>query len=180
MTFGYQYGIYLFSQSAPYTLGGVFLNWNSNYPNVCITGSYTNKQFGFPNNWRAGDGTAQIGPLSTVGTYTEVSLVNNNDWNGSSFSLSLTSPRISGLQTFTNPYQSVVSKPFYLFAGNQNGVAKEFTKMRLYYIKFLRYNEVIMDLIPVRVGQVGYLYDRISGNLLGNAGSGDFILGPDI
>lgn len=36
------------------------------------------------------------------------------------------------------------------------------------------------DLIPVRVGQVGYLYDKVSGQLFGNAGTGQFILGPDI
>ena len=37
-----------------------------------------------------------------------------------------------------------------------------------------------MDLIPVRVGTVGYMYDRVSGQLLGNDGTGDFIVGPDI
>ena len=36
-----------------------------------------------------------------------------------------------------------------------------------------------LDLIPVRVGQTGYLYDKNSGTLFGNAGSGTFILGPD-
>ena len=36
-----------------------------------------------------------------------------------------------------------------------------------------------MELIPVRVGQVGYLYDKISGQLFGNQGTGDFVLGPD-
>ena len=38
---------------------------------------------------------------------------------------------------------------------------------------------VITDYVPVRVGQVGYLFDRVSGTLLGNAGTGDFVLGPD-
>lgn len=36
-----------------------------------------------------------------------------------------------------------------------------------------------VDLIPVRVGQVGYMYDRVSGELFGNAGTGAFILGND-
>ena len=39
------------------------------------------------------------------------------------------------------------------------------------------------DFVPVRVGSganaVGYLYDRVSGELFGNAGSGAFIVGPD-
>ena len=36
-----------------------------------------------------------------------------------------------------------------------------------------------LDLIPVRVGQVGYMYDKISGQLFGNSGTGSFILGSD-
>ena len=37
----------------------------------------------------------------------------------------------------------------------------------------------IRDFIPVRVGSTGYLYDKVSGQLFGNAGTGDFVLGPD-
>lgn len=37
-----------------------------------------------------------------------------------------------------------------------------------------------LELIPVRVGQVGYMYDTVSGELFGNAGTGDFVLGPDV
>lgn len=40
-------------------------------------------------------------------------------------------------------------------------------------------NVLVSDLIPVRVGNVGYMYDRVSGQLFGNAGTGNFILGPD-
>lgn len=39
---------------------------------------------------------------------------------------------------------------------------------------------VDLDLIAVRIGQDGYLYDRNSGTLFGNAGGGSFILGNDI
>ena len=38
----------------------------------------------------------------------------------------------------------------------------------------------ICDLIPVRVGKVGYMYDKVSGQLFGNAGTGAFVLGPDV
>ena len=37
----------------------------------------------------------------------------------------------------------------------------------------------IFDFIPVRVGDIGYLYDRMSGQLFGNQGTGAFIIGPD-
>lgn len=40
-------------------------------------------------------------------------------------------------------------------------------------------NDVI-DLIPVRVGTTGYMYDKVSGKLFGNSGTGNFILGNDI
>ena len=40
-------------------------------------------------------------------------------------------------------------------------------------------SEQNVDLIPVRVGNVGYMYDKVSGKLFGNAGTGNFILGPD-
>jgi hypothetical protein len=36
-----------------------------------------------------------------------------------------------------------------------------------------------MDLIPVRIGNVGYMYDKVSGQLFENQGTGNFILGPD-
>lgn len=39
---------------------------------------------------------------------------------------------------------------------------------------------LVRDFIPVRKGTVGYLYDRVSGKLFGNAGTGDFVLGPDV
>ena len=47
---------------------------------------------------------------------------------------------------------------------------------------FRLYNSgvLIRDFIPVRKGTVGYMYDRVSGQLFGNAGTGSFILGPDI
>jgi hypothetical protein len=37
----------------------------------------------------------------------------------------------------------------------------------------------VADFIPVRIGQTGYMYDKVSGQLFGNAGTGAFILGPD-
>ena len=48
-----------------------------------------------------------------------------------------------------------------------------------YYIKIYSNNDLIMDLIPVRKKQIGYLYDKISEQLFENLGTGEFILGPD-
>lgn len=41
-------------------------------------------------------------------------------------------------------------------------------------------DEVVLDMIPVRIEQVGYMFDRVSGELFGNSGTGDFVLGNDI
>lgn len=49
-----------------------------------------------------------------------------------------------------------------------------------YYLKITKNDEPVIDLIPVRVGDVGYMYDRVSGQLFGNAGTGAFVLGADI
>lgn len=38
---------------------------------------------------------------------------------------------------------------------------------------------VVVDMIPVRKDGVGYMYDRVSGELFGNLGTGSFIVGPD-
>ncbi len=40
-------------------------------------------------------------------------------------------------------------------------------------------NNLVRGLVPVRKNGVGYLFDRVSGQLFGNAGTGDFVLCPD-
>ena len=50
-----------------------------------------------------------------------------------------------------------------------------FSAIRTNNLKF----GTLFDFIPVRKGTVGYLYDRVSGQLFGNQGTGEFIIGPD-
>lgn len=51
---------------------------------------------------------------------------------------------------------------------------------KVYGFRGIRNGTTVMDLIPVRVGSVGYLYDKVSGQLFGNAGTGEFVIGPDV
>lgn len=51
---------------------------------------------------------------------------------------------------------------------------------RIHHLSIGLYNEKILNLIPVRKGNVGYMYDKVSGQLFGNSGTGEFILGPDV
>ena len=58
-----------------------------------------------------------------------------------------------------------------------NGIA---TFGRCYSFRIDKAGVTELDLIPVRVGDEGFMYDKVSGRLLGNSGSGRFILGPDL
>ena len=71
--------------------------------------------------------------------------------------------------------------PVWLFSINKYPYAKYSGK--IYGAKITRGGVDAWDGIPVRVGSgssaVGYMYDRVSGTLFGNAGTGAFVIGPD-
>lgn len=54
-------------------------------------------------------------------------------------------------------------------------------KGRCHYIKVRSGNLVVRDFRPIAIGTTGYMLDLVSGEHLpyGNAGTGDFIVGPD-
>lgn len=72
----------------------------------------------------------------------------------------------------------------YIFALNENGAVSQLAQyIRLYSLKYGGTNEA-HDLIPVRFTNEqsvseGAMYDRVSGELFRNAGSGAFLYGPD-
>ena len=72
---------------------------------------------------------------------------------------------------------------FLLFGINTAGTKAAGAQMRIYAATFSVGGVIVRSLVPVRVGSganaIGYLYDRVSGELFGNAGTGVFVLGPD-
>lgn len=48
-----------------------------------------------------------------------------------------------------------------------------------YYAKLTIDNNILFEMIPVRVGQNGYMYDKISKRLFGSKTNNNFVLGPD-
>jgi hypothetical protein len=68
----------------------------------------------------------------------------------------------------------------YLFARNNNGTAANMHVFKMYSANIYSYsqNKKLLNLIPVRIGTEGYLYDKISGTLFGTP-TGSFILGAD-
>ena len=68
----------------------------------------------------------------------------------------------------------------YLFALNQNGSIKYKGSCKISRAKIWNGDTLVRNFIPVRVGQIGYMYDKVSGKLFGNKGTGNFILGQDV
>lgn len=80
-------------------------------------------------------------------------------------------PAYSAYQSFTGSN---------IMIGYRGGSASGFR--RAYWIKIYdcETGALVRDLIPVRVGQNGCMYDRVSETLFENAGSGSFTYGPDV
>lgn len=85
--------------------------------------------------------------------------------------------------TFTPVSGSVTAHANYGIFGRLSGNVA--TQIRtgnndIAFVQLSKNGILLRDFIPVRVGQVGYMYDRVSGQLFGNAGTGAFIVGPDV
>lgn len=70
-----------------------------------------------------------------------------------------------------------------LFACRYRDTVISPVSIRLYACEIHIGGVLVRDFIPVRVGSgssaVGYMYDRVSGALFRNAGTGAFVIGPD-
>ena len=65
--------------------------------------------------------------------------------------------------------------PIQLFPKGQ----KDLARTRIMKFEAIRNGEKVADIIAVRKDGVGYMYDRVSGQLFRNAGTGAFVIGPD-
>ena len=87
--------------------------------------------------------------------------------------------KINGSTVSTTTYGSnFYSGNCYLFTINNNGTAYSGTygtnRIRRFSI------QGACDMIPVRIGNIGYMFDKVTGKMFGNSGTGNFVLGPDI
>ena len=101
--------------------------------------------------------------ISFVGTHT-VTMTNN----------SITVDGVSSSRTGDS--KTGVGKLLLFKAGTYGMTA---SGVRILHCQIHQNGVLVRDYIPVRKKTVGYLYDRVSGALYGNAGTGDFVLGPD-
>lgn len=150
---------------------GAQSGWSSNTARIVVIESgASNAWWRYGNNGVSVTGQGNlIGNLELVANQREATFKNLDNQT----SYTATAPAVSN---FTTPGN------FYLFTYNNNG-SPDFgggvsAGIRLKYAQITD-NGVDLDLIPVRVGSVGYMYDKNSGTFYGNAGTGAFILGPD-
>ena len=146
---------------------GSFVASGSGYFGVYNYGAYNYKMWGgatkMPTQIHVGEVLTTSLNFMESGTYEDV-------LNGAT----INSGSLSGSPTF-NPGS------MWAFAINKgNYLTYEIARLRIYGLKITKGSTLVRDYIPVRVGTVGYLYDRVSGQLFGNAGTGDFVLGPDV
>lgn len=72
-----------------------------------------------------------------------------------------------------------INYPVIMFGYNSGGSRELEAVQGILYCKIWQDDVLVRDYIAVRKDGVGYMYDRVSGQLFGNAGTGAFIVGPD-
>ena len=89
---------------------------------------------------------------------------------------------IDGTRTDTKAtaFNPANAKFVYLFARSNNNTADTFRAVYIGYVKMWKGGQLVRDFIPVRVDTTGYMYDKVSQTLFGNAGTGSFTLGADV
>lgn len=86
-----------------------------------------------------------------------------------------------GISDGHNTNTSINNNLFLFTINPANTTPTSNAKVRIYSYKDIdKSGNIVRDFIPVRVGAIGYMYDKISKQLFGNVGTGDFVLGPDI
>jgi hypothetical protein len=68
----------------------------------------------------------------------------------------------------------------YAIGGRDDAAALFFCNEKIASYQLYFDNVLVRDYIPVRKNGVGYLYDKVSGQLFGNSGTGTFTYGNDV
>lgn len=79
--------------------------------------------------------------------------------------------------------QTTSSRTLWIFRGNNETPNNQewFSAIKIYLLKIYDYGTLVLDLVPVLdANNVPCMYDTVSGQFFYNAGTGDFIVGPEI
>lgn len=151
--------------------------------------SATSALFGSRNTANSADATACNAFCMATGTFRWDWAVGSSSATsdvtlGNKYDVSITRGKLTingSTTTYTNTGSTNQNYNFLLF-NFSNGSATPYSAGmvgRIYYAKLYSNNVLVRDFIPVRIGTAGYMYDRVTRRLFGNAGAGDFVIGPD-
>ena len=85
------------------------------------------------------------------------------------------------IKQLPQPELPEITRPMYLFCANNVGRAGYFIKSKIYYLKITEGSELVRYFIPVLDWDMTpCMYDKVSGELFYNKGTGDFIPGRQI
>lgn len=131
----------------------------------CCASFSSGNQFAFGMTKNAWPGTKTT--LSTGTFYTLTAKNGSYSVNGTTYSS-------------TSQSSFPTAAKFLLFACRDGNGNVFLSKISIKIIQIRHNGVLIRDMIPVRVGTTGYMYDRVSGQMFGNDGTGDFVVGPDV
>lgn len=145
---------------------GNYVDENSNAWRIILQSSSNNH--GFINvNTKAGS-SAQLTNGGTKNMYMTVVMSKTSiTINGTTNTV----PTTSGTSNITN---------IALFSKSTTFSPQGTIGTKIMYCKIWDGTVLVRDFIPVRVGTVGYMYDKVNNKIFGSIGSGNFVLGPDI
>lgn len=135
--------------------------------NRCVIGAYADNSTAPKFQIYVNNGQ-RFGWLSGIATITEITY-DQRVTTGTKYDIS-----------FTTTSQAATSVNIFVFArNNDKGNFLQFNGLRVYSLFMQKDSLPVRNFVPVRKGTTGYLYDKVSGQLFGNSGTGNFILGPD-
>lgn len=117
--------------------------------------------------YAANNGTQRFGSGSAM-----VSFSANTDY---TVTFNKTKITVNGTNYIINTSTSFTTPTNIFFFGTNSAKGS----FKISSVQITQNGTLVRDFIPVRVGQVGYMYDNVTQQLYANAGTGDFILGND-
>lgn len=161
-------------------------SWVDGSPCISMGGNYRGSYGGSNKNWRCGDGNTYLNvPRIRLGEKAVVKVINNNDETDGKFHVTISSPLVNDTVLYDRPYVGTSTQTFVISGiRNGNGAVTEIPHCRFYHVQLLEFSTVVRDFISVRFTNdqnqnEGAMYDRVSGQLFRNAGTGAFVIGPD-
>lgn len=153
--------------------------WMNGSSNGVVFGAYNG-------NWTTGFGF-YAAEVNSQGTYFRHYFSNDNtkltktiimetDMNKGSLVINGTSYFTTDTKSFTLNY------PMYIFCGNWTGRLEQPVSTQLCYFKIWDNDVLVRDFIPVRrkSDNIICLYDKVTQEFFTNAGTGEFIAGPEV